>query len=192
MVTPRSVSRISLDDELRRQFKKLREGVVLDVGSGYSPYEKYIPKTKYLRLDIEPKYKPDICCDLNEVGLKSGHFDTIIAIEVLEHICEPQRAINEIYRILRPNGICILSTRFIHAYHPEPRDYYRFSRDSLKYLFRKFSRIEIYNHGNEIQVIWLIISRKIGTFLNIFNPLFAKIRFEKTNFPCGFVVLAQK
>ena len=51
----KSVSRISLDIELKRQFKNLAKGVTLDVGSKTSPYKKYIPSSKYMRLDIDPK-----------------------------------------------------------------------------------------------------------------------------------------
>ena len=137
MVRNETVSRISLDFELHRQFKKLKPGIVLDVGAKHSPYKKYIPYTKYMRLDIDEKSQADICCDLHKINWQSDYFDTVIATEVLEHLYEPQRAIDEIYRVLKPEGICILSTRFIYPYHPGPKDYYRFTWDSLNYLFRK-------------------------------------------------------
>ncbi|MCK4783752.1 MAG: methyltransferase domain-containing protein [Desulfobacteraceae bacterium] len=122
-----------------------------------------------------------------------------MATEVLEHLYEPSRAINEIYRILKPGGICILSTRFIFPYHgitketDHYRDYYRFTWDSLNYLFRKFSKVEIYHHGNKIQALWQILNSGILIIvLNIFNPIIARIRFKKTICPCGFVVYAVK
>lgn len=190
----RSVSRIGLGLELRRQFKRLKAGIVLDVGSSLSPYKKYISYTKYIRLDINEEAKPDICCDLHKIEWQSNYFDTVIATEVLEHLYEPSRAIDEVYRILKPGGVCILSTRFIFPYHAtkEP-DYYRFTWDSLNYLFRKFSKVEIYHHGNKIQALWQILnSGIIIVFLNIFNPIIARIHFKKTMCPCGFVVYAVK
>jgi len=189
-----SVTRISLDLELRRQFKRLKPGIVLDVGSSYSPYKKYISHTKYLTLDIDEETKPDICCDLHKIEWQSNYFDTVIATEVLEHLYEPSRAINEIYRILKPGGICILSTRFIFHYHAiKTPDYYRFTWDSLNYLFGKFSKVEIYHHGNKIQALWQILNSGILIIvLNIFNPIIARIRFKKTICPCGFVVYAVK
>ena len=190
-----TVSRISLDFELHRQFKRLKPGIILDVGAMHSPYKKYIPYTKYMRLDIDEKSEPDICCDLHKINWQSDYFDTVIATEVLEHLYEPQRAINEIYRVLKAEGICILSTRFIYPYHPGPKDYYRFTWDSLNYLFRKFDKIEIYHHGSKISVIWEIInteSRVIKIILNPFNPIIAKISSIKTQLPCGFVVYAIK
>ena len=188
-----SVSRISLDLELHHQFKKLKPGIVLEVGSGYSSYKKYIPHIKFMTLDVDEKSKPDICCDLHDIKWDSNYFDTVIAIEVLEHLYMPEKAINEIWRILKSGGVCILSTRFIYPYHPGPKDYYRFTWDSLNFLFHRFNKVEIYHHGNKIQALWELINKgKVNIILNIFNPLIAQIHFQKTSCPCGFVVYAKK
>ncbi|MFH1638666.1 MAG: class I SAM-dependent methyltransferase [Candidatus Woesearchaeota archaeon] len=189
----RSISRVSLDMELRKHLRRLKPGIVLDVGSKYSPYKEEIPCTKYLRLDIDKNSKPDICCDLHKIKWKSGYFDTIIATEVLEHLYDPQKAINEIHRILKKGGICILTTRFMCLYHPDPKDYYRFTKDSLAYLFRRFSKVGIYHHGNRLQVLWHIINTgKLSLLLNLLNPLIARIRFKETNYPSGYLVFAKK
>lgn len=188
-----SVSRISLDLKLRQQFKRLKPGIVLEVGSGFFSYKKSIPHTKYLTLDIDKSANADICCDLHDIKWEADYFDSVVAIEVLEHLYNPQKAVDEMRRILKPGGVCVLSTRFIHPYHSGPKDYYRFTWDSLSYLFKKFSKVEIYHHGNKIQSLWQIINDgKIKVVLNIFNPLFARIHFKKTKFPCGFVVYAKK
>ena len=189
----KSVARISLDLELDRQFRRLKPGITLDVGSKKSPYKSKIPHTKYMRLDVDEKTNPDICCDIHHINWESSYFDTVIATEVLEHCYSPEKAVGEIYRILKPEGVCILSTRFIYPYHPTPGDYYRFTQDSLGYLFRDFSKVEICHHGNKIQSLWLLINTSpVNTFLNLLNPLIARIRFKNTKFPCGFVVYSVK
>lgn len=189
-----STIQIILDTELKKQFKRLKPGIVLDVGSWDSPYKKYVPHTKYMTLDVDNSNNPDICCDIHKIKWKSNYFDVIIVTEVLEHLYDPQKALNEIYRILKPRGICILSTRFIYPYHPVPEDYYRFTWDSLKYLFRKFKHVEIHSHGGRIHVLWQVINYRkfIEIFLNIFNPLIALIPSKKSLFPLGFVVYAEK
>ncbi len=193
----RTVTRASLDFELHRQFKRLKPGIVLDVGSKYLPYKKYIPYTKYMALDIDKESKPDICCDLHKIKWKSNYFDTVIATNVLEHLYEPQKAVNEIHRVLKTGGICIISAPFIYPYHASPKDYYRFTQDSLDYLFKKFSRAEIHHHGNKLQVLWqaLTSGEGIGLILHLINPLnplIAMINFKKTAWPSGFVVYAKK
>jgi len=188
-----TVSRISLDFELVRQFKRLKPGIVLEAGSGCSSYKKYIPYTEYLTLDINKESKPDICCDLHNIKWNSDYFDIVITTCVLEHVHTPEKVISEIWKILKPGGSCILAVPFIYPYHPGPKDYYRFTRDSLSYLFREFNKVEIYHYGNKIQAIWELINKgKINIILNIFNPLIARIHFQKTTCPCGFVVYAKK
>lgn len=188
----KSVTKISLEKELLKQFKRLKPGIVLDVGSKLAPYREQISHTKYLTLDIDSQIKPDIISDISKVNWESNYFDTIVATEILEHCYSPEKAINEIYRLLKPTGVCILSTRFFYRYHPDPKDYYRFTEDSLKYLFRNFREIEIYPHGNRFQLFWEIIPGRIFFIKNFFNSLVAKINFKDPKIPLGFVVYAKK
>ncbi len=191
-----TVSRIVSTKELKEQFKRLKRGVVLDTGSKFAPYKEQIPHTKYMNLDIDPGVKPDIISDIHKVKWQSNYFDTIIATEILEHCYSPEKAINEIHKLLKREGVCILSTRFIYIYHPDPNDYYRFTEDALKYLFKEFSQVEIYPHGDRLKVLWEIINpgyNKTRIFLNILNPLIARFRDSKnTRYPLGFVVYAKK
>lgn len=189
-----TVTRIGINRELKKHFKRLKPGRVLDVGSKHSPYIKILPKTKYLRLDLSNESAPDICCNLENVKWKSEDFDTIIATEVFEHLEHPEKATDEIHRLLKRGGVCIMSTRFIYPYHADPKDYYRYTWDSLNSLFNKFSKVKVIHHGNAFQSIWEIFNSRwyVRIFLNIFNPLVASIKSKKTKFPLGFVVIAKK
>jgi len=190
-----SVVRIGLNRELHRQFARLKTGVVMDVGAKLAPYKNLIPATQYLRLDIDPDSKPDICSDLHDIQGYDNYFDTVIATEVLEHLYNPQLAINQLYKILKPGGVMILSTRFIHRLHPDPQDYYRFTPDSFNYLMREFSKVEIFHHGNRLQTLWYIfVNNKIAMLflLPLLNHLFAMVNVKKTDFPLGYVVYAVK
>ncbi len=192
-----TVTRITLNQELERQFERLRQrgaGVVLDVGAKHAPYRDAIGATEYLTLDVDPSCEPDLCCDLHHVDRPDASFDAIIATEVLEHLYAPDRAVEEIRRLLTPRGVCIVSTRFIYEYHPDPQDYFRFSRDGLQYLFRNFTHIEIIPHGNRLQAIWQLIagSKRTLGLVSWLNPAVARIRQAKTRCPLGFVVWAER
>jgi ubiquinone/menaquinone biosynthesis C-methylase UbiE len=54
--------------------------------------------------------------------LASGSVDVVILAEVLEHLTQPSVAGAEIMRILKPGGICVLSTppRLVFASRPDP------------------------------------------------------------------------
>lgn len=201
----KSVAEISARRELKRHLRRLRPGIVLDVGGSDAPYRKDVPHTRYLRLDIDSSSKPDILGDAHEIRWESGHFDTTLAIDVLEHVREPQRVVDEMRRVLKSGGICITSTPFLYPYHPGPEDHYRFTSDSLKHLFREFSHVEIHAFGNRLQVLWQLVNfvtyespgkaiftSTIAAFLNVLNLLVARVQFGKTKFPLGFVVYAVK
>jgi len=190
-----SITRCTLDPLLKKCFTRLKAGRVLEIGADKkSSYKKYVSCSEYKTLNIISDYNPDICCDIHDMSIiKSSSFDVVISIEVLEHCYNPQRAINEIYRILKPGGICILSTRFFHPLHPSPHDYYRFTDEGLNYLFTPFSSVETYSQGNRFHCIWkLFCFKPLCYILYWFNPLLAKIKSKKTDCPLGYVVYAIK
>ena len=118
----------------------------------------------------------------------------VVVIEVLEHLRDPARAISQIRRVLKVGGVAILSTRFLCRYQPDPEDHYRFSWDSLRYLCREFTEVEILHHGNRAQVLWETVNAGgwSRVFLNVLNPLVARLESTRTRFPLGFVVWAWK
>ena len=124
-----------------------REKIVLDVGSGFK-FQKLSPKHKklfrscdYKTLDIDEKYQPDILADMMSIPLSDASVDAIICKSVLEHVKNPFKAADEIYRILKPGGKCFVYVPFLYPYHSN--DYWRFSEDGVRHLFRKFQKIEI-------------------------------------------------
>jgi ubiquinone/menaquinone biosynthesis C-methylase UbiE len=55
-------------------------------------------------------YDADIKCDLNKkIPVPSESFDIAIAGEVIEHLYRTRTFLSEVYRILKPNGIFIIS-----------------------------------------------------------------------------------
>lgn len=63
-------------------------------------------------IDIEPRNSkfPFKIGDVKNIPHPDNSFDIIVAAEVLEHITEPEKALKEIKRILKPKGIFIFST----------------------------------------------------------------------------------
>ena len=82
---------------------------ILSVG-GHGPVNEHLEKIVFSRkiefvtLDIDEKHNPDILIDLTECTkiIPLGSFDVLIAIEVLEHIRDPKKAINECSKVLKP------------------------------------------------------------------------------------------
>jgi SAM-dependent methyltransferase len=191
----RSVSRRSLERELDPMLRSLRPGIVMDVGAKRARYRSLGAATEYLTLDLRADVGADIVGDLHDVPRENASLDTVIATEVLEHCHDPARAVGEIHRLLRPGGVCVLSTRFIHPFHPDPHDYYRFSSDGLEHLFREFSTVEVIPLGNRSQSAWLMLPdrpRLLSMLLGLLDPLVARSRSGSLDCPGGFLVRAVK
>ena len=126
--------------------------VVLDVGGskrfqkGMKEYKDLFSNHDYKTLDIVAEYKPDIIGDIKNIPLPDESVDAVICRAVLEHIDEPFKAVAEMNRILKPGGKCLVSLPFLYPYHAEVGyygDFYRFTQDGIKYMFRNFSKIEV-------------------------------------------------
>lgn len=129
-----------------------KEKIVFDIGGcsrfqkGLESYKEYFLNCEYKTVDINPDCHPDILADAHNLPIPNNSTDGIICISVLEHVENPFRVVDEIYRILKPGGRCFSYVPFLHSYHgsrQDEKDFWRFSEDGIKYLFRKFQRIEI-------------------------------------------------
>lgn len=88
--------------------------------------------------------------DLQQLPFDSGSYDFIFASHVLEHIPDDEKAISEIRRVLKPNGIAVLpvpivSTITVEYPEPNPHEDYHVRAPGIDYFDkyeRNFSRIE--------------------------------------------------
>lgn len=133
------ITRRELDPFLRAYANMER---TLDIGCSIGPYARYFPNR--IALDIEPRANVDVVGDAHDLHMfGDGELDCILCTEVLEHLHTPHQAINEMFRVLRPGGSLVLTTRFIFPLHNTPHDYYRFTRYGLEHLFRDFEILEL-------------------------------------------------
>jgi SAM-dependent methyltransferase len=80
--------------------------------------------------------------DAHNIPFEDGSFDGIIIQAVLEHVADPYRCCEEIYRVLKPQGVVYAETPFMQQVHLGRYDFTRFSLLGHRRLFRKFEEIE--------------------------------------------------
>ncbi len=61
-------------------------------------------------------------------------FDLIIAEQVFEHLFYPQRALRNVYSMLKDGGYFLITTPFLVKIHEEPNDCARWTETGLKYF----------------------------------------------------------
>lgn len=192
-------------DEKIREIAK--EKVVFDVGGGsrfqkaLAGYKDYFADCDYKTIDVNPEYKPDIAADAHNLPLADGAADGVICKSVLEHVENPFRAADEIYRILKPGGKCFVLVPFLHPYHAAGnaayKDFWRFSEDGVKCLFSKFSRIEICPEMGHLETIANLLPFQNKFPVNVLARL-ARIldvvfgRYQSKKQACAFYVFLIK
>lgn len=191
-------------------------GKLIDIGCGTKPYKEMIsPFVKeHIGVDHEQTFHDKSNVDLfgtaYNVPADSASFDSAICTAVLEHLEEPEQALAECYRLLKPGGSVIYSVPFIWHLHEEPRDFYRFSQYGLKYLFEKvgfdvleikplagfwvtFGQLFIYNlyRFNRGPLKYIPIIPVVGLFIQVISFLLDKI--DKTEqWTWMYMVVARK
>ena len=130
----------------------------LDVGGGSGPYRKYFPNR--ICIDAAAGEGVDAVGDAHDLSrFRDGEFECVLCTEVLEHLHTPQKAIDEMRRVLAPGGTLILTTRFIFPLHNIPGDYFRFTRYGLKHLFREWKEVEICEEATTIETFAVLCER---------------------------------
>lgn len=111
---------------------------VLDLGAGTCQYAKHFGHCDYTTQDFaaysgtssglmsdEFAYGHiDIVSDAADIPVADGSFDAVLCTEVLEHVYEPIRVIQEAARVLAPGGHLFLSAPLGSGLHQEPHHYY--------------------------------------------------------------------
>ncbi len=117
-------------------------GKVLDIGGKkkhkrgtFNPENLNSNSWEYLNSD--PATEPDMLADATQIPAESNTFDTVLLCEILEHIEYPEQALAEAFRVLKPQGCCIITVPFLIPIHADPSDFARFTPAKLELLLKK-------------------------------------------------------
>ncbi|MFH0854426.1 MAG: class I SAM-dependent methyltransferase [bacterium] len=177
-------------------------GKLLDLGCGRCKYKQLVLQNadSYTGCDYYDHKNMDIKCSADNTPFEDDSFDTIICFQVLEHVLDPQKVIEESFRILKKGGYMLLSTPWMHPYHGEPDDYYRFSKDALSYLLKKsgYEILEIVTTGGRWRVIECFSRRwcKSKFLYKILSKIFLLFNYFSKTEKCldtpGHFIIAKK
>lgn len=135
-------SRYRLSQENAAFAAQLPKGaLVLDAGAGHAPYKHLFQHTRYESLDIRPNQNPEApityVCDLQHIPVEDQRYDFIVFNQVMEHLPEPQRALHELYRVLKDGGKMLYTGPLFFEEHGIPHDFYRYTQFGLRHMFTK-------------------------------------------------------
>lgn len=159
---PFYLSRIELLCGIKAHALKFK-GKLLDFGCGKKPYETLFQNvSEYIGIDfdgeghIHTNEKIDVIYDGKSIPFPDNTFDGILSTEVFEHIFNPDEIILEIKRVLKNQGLILITCPFSICEHEIPNDYARYSSFAVKFMLQKegFEIIEFTKTGNAVTTIW--------------------------------------
>lgn len=95
---------------------------------------------KYIGCDLRKGPGVDRIEDIQRLSFRNSSVHSLLVLETLEHVANPFLAFKEMYRILAPQGLLVISVPFSLPVHEFPSDYWRFTPYCLDMLLRRFNR----------------------------------------------------
>lgn len=156
------------DTWIESVLKALPEGAkLLDAGAGEMQYKKFCGHLTYVSQDLAAydgrgnaaglqtgrwdTTGIDIVSDICSMPVEDASFDAVLCSEVLEHLTDPLKALQELTRVLRSGGTLILTAPFCSLTHFAP---YHYATGFNKYFYLHhlrelgFRDIEVVENGN--------------------------------------------
>jgi SAM-dependent methyltransferase len=170
------------------------KGKVLDIGCGNGSYLAWLKSLGWAVYGVEPdemsvkfaaqEYGIDIFCgDLSDAHFPDSLFDCITMWHSLEHSHRPLETLKEIYRILKPEGLAVISVPNIHSLEAKLLKGNSFLYDVPRHLYDFSPRVlgEMLNKGG-FRIQKISYSPRIDLFQWSLNSLLEekkhKLRIE--------------
>jgi SAM-dependent methyltransferase len=162
--------------------------------------------------------RPDVFADGARLPFRDASFDTVVLLEVLEHVADAPAVLDEIARVLKPGGRLLLSVPFLYPLHDAPHDYRRYTAPGLEAAIGRSglvaTRAQARNAGFEAAAIlasiacaesalsawrtksWRIVFTPLAAIavplINAFGWMAARLSPESTLLASGHAIEAQK
>jgi len=151
-----SVKAIMINRKKRLIMGYKREGSILDIGAGTGEFLEAFEPKHWTKSAIEPSpkfqsefQKKDINLIKHLHPIQENSFDVITLWHSLEHIPNLTDTIQNLKRVLKPNGIVIVAVPNHNSYDAKyyknywaawdvPRHLWHFSREGLKKVFKQY------------------------------------------------------
>lgn len=181
-------------------------GRVLDVGGGESPsYFDFFKKEPLSSVEnIDGKHN-SINFEQDRLPYEDNSFEQVILCNVLEHIYNYKFLLSEIRRILKDDGEVTGFVPFLINYHPDPHDFFRYTKETLEKVFAEigFAEAVIKEVGkgpffvafNSIMGLPFPRILKVIAFPFFYFPDLIALKFRSTlkkRYPLGFLFILKK
>jgi SAM-dependent methyltransferase len=126
----------------------------------------------YLGVDMRAGPGVDRVENVERMNLESRSVGTVLALSTFEHVRRFWLGVEELKRIVRPDGVLVISTPFYFHIHNHPSDYWRFTPEALDSLLEnQFPQRLLGQHGPA--------KRPANTWIVAFGPEYPRVPEEQ-------------
>ena len=185
-------------------------GKTLDVGGGKQRYLEYFSDEQKNGLDIENYDKrrgenaKRLDFEVDAFPSEDHTYDSVLMLNLLEHIYNHRFVLGESYRVLKVGGKLSGFVPFIVQVHPDPHDFFRYTKECLERLLEDtgFKNIRVVEIGEgpflvQFNILMLSIPMVFRVLLFPFyyglDKIFLKFRPNgRWRYPLGYAFHAEK
>jgi SAM-dependent methyltransferase len=199
----KSVTRAFLDLRLSRETLM---GKVIDVGGGHdAAYIRFMKRSADVQFEtFDIKAGATVDFEVDALPALDGQYDTVLFLNVMEHIFNHQHIATEVVRIVKPGGQVIGFVPFLMWYHPDHKDFFRYTHEALQIIFERAGakeiRIEPVAFGPGMAAAHMILQSfprllRVPLFLPLylFDVVYRRLRRERCDvFALGYFFVLSK
>ncbi len=108
------------------------------------------PGKAYVGSDYQGGVGVYVLLDTHRLGVRNEAVGSVIAMDTAEHVQDPLLMLRDIHRILRSDGIVVMSSHMNFPIHNYPFDYWRYTPAALDLLVRQFEVRAVLSQGNPL------------------------------------------
>ena len=119
------------------RYRSLKDKKIINIGSG-----GYDPVPGAINIDPYREGPNTIKAFGEKLPFVEESIDVAFSGGVLEHVKEPKKIVDEVYRVLKYGGEIYVEVPMLAPYHAAPEDYYRWTISGLRELCGRFEEVE--------------------------------------------------
>jgi SAM-dependent methyltransferase len=191
-------------------FSTSHPALLLDLGGRESPYEELVRglPIRWFSVDMKNYMRTEVMGDAEALPFKEGEFDGVLCTQVLGYVKHLDYAIGEIHRVLKPEGVAILTEAAVFPPWGEGARW-RILPEGWKTLLAKFSTVEVHADCKTVASFFRVTNLYLAILLQnvpivrtlwrcsllpLFNMIgrWANDHFKDVGFAANYIVLAKK
>lgn len=154
-----------LSNELSEEAIQMCEqtsGLVLNLSAGGTA----VHYPNVVELEYSIFRHTDVVGDVHSFPFQDEVFEAVVCMNAFEHYREPDLAMEEIRRVLKPGGRLYLRTAFLQPLHEAPHHYYNCTEFGLRQWMRNFNvdSVEVSDNFNPVYALSWISSELENSF----------------------------